>query len=32
MRAQDTDAIQVISLLSNTVVNYINLAAGGFEE
>ena len=31
MRAQDTDAIQVISLLSNTVVNYINLAAGGFE-
>ena len=31
MRAQDTDAIQGISLLSNTVVNYINLAAGGFE-
>ena len=31
MRAQDTDAIQGISLLSNTVVNYIDLAAGGFE-
>jgi hypothetical protein len=31
MRAQDTDAIHVISLLSNTVMNYIDLASGGLE-
>ena len=31
LRAQDTEAVRGISLLSNTVVNYIDLTAGGFE-
>ena len=30
MRTQDTDTVQGISLLASTVVNYIDLAGGGF--